>query len=415
MAGTDDVRMRGFRRRVSVDEALRVALEGLAPLPLEEVPVTACAGRVLAAPVRSEVDVPSFRRAAMDGYAVRAEDTFGASAYDPVGLQLRGESMPGGEGAPAVAAGGACRIMTGAPVPDGADAVLRAEDAEERDDRVLVRASVPPGKNVGRVGEDVAAGDDLLPAGRVLRPQDVGLLASVGCHPVAVRRRPLVRILVGGNELLAPGERPRGNRIVDSNSPMLAALVERDGGVVEDVRRLPDDQAPIRDALTAPGADVIVASGGSSVGREDYVPVILRAVGELPVHGVAMRPSSPTGIGRVGDARVFLLPGNPVSSLCAYDFFAGPAVRTLAGRSTDWPYTVRELPLATRLVSQIGRTDYARVAVREGGVEPLAVSGASVLSSTTRADGFVIVDAGSEGVPEGGTVRVHLYDPGVRA
>lgn len=409
--GADDVRMRGFRRRATVAEALTAALEGVAPLPAEEVPLAECAGRVTAAPVVSEVDVPPFLRATMDGYAVRAADTFGSSPYNPVTLTVAGESMPGRPGPGPVAPGTACRIMTGAPLPEGADAVLRAEDASEGSGRVQVTVAIAAGRNVGRVGEDVGRGDPVVPAGRRLLPQDVGLLSSVGCPRVAVHRRPRVRLIVSGNELLPAGERPTGNRIADSNGPMLAALVARDGGVVEASLRLPDDPAALREALNRPGVDVIVTAGAASVGREDWVPLLVAELGRLAVHGVAMRPSSPTGIGRIGGAPVLILPGNPVSCLVAYDFFAGPVIRTLGGLAAALPYPVASLPLAARLVSQVGRTDYARVRVCSGRAEPIAIGGASVLSSVTSADGFVVIPEGSEGFPEEAEVEVHLYRP----
>jgi molybdopterin molybdotransferase len=410
-----DVRMRGFRVRVPLEAALAEAQRGLQPLPAVERALAGVAGRVLAADVRSEVSVPPFRRAAMDGYAVQAADTFGATLYDPVRLRLEGEILPGTEAAHPLTAGTACRIMTGARVPEGADAVLMAEHAAEEAGpegaSVLVQAAVPPQKNVGRIGEDIEVGQIVLHAGRRLRPQDVGLLASIGHSPVPVVRQPRVHIVVTGNELLPPGSRPEGTRIVDSNTPMLEALVARDGGVVEQTHRLGDDPEAIEAALRSPGADVIICAGGSSVGREDFLPVLCRQIGELPIHGVAMRPSAPTGIGRLGGARLFLLPGNPVSCLAAYDTFAGPVVRALGGLPLRPPYQTRKLPLARKLVSQIGRLDYARVALtKDGRVEPLAISGASILSSTTRAAGYVVVPTDSEGLPEGSEVDVFFYD-----
>jgi molybdopterin molybdotransferase len=409
--GAEDVRMRGFRRRAPVTEALAAALAGLAPLPAEEVPLAECAGRVAAAPVVSDVDIPPFRRATMDGYALHAADTVGASPYSPVILAVAGESMPGRAAAGPLAPGTACRIMTGAPVPDRADSVLPAEQGAEAAGQLEVRAAVASGRNVGRVGEDVRRGDEVVPSGRRLLPQDVGLLSSVGCPRVAVHRRPRVRLIVSGNELLPPGERPGGARITDSNGPMLAALVARDGGVVEESFRLRDDPAALRAALGRPGAEVIVTAGAASVGREDWVPLLVAELGTLAVHGVAMRPSSPTGIGTIGEARVLLLPGNPVSCLVGYDFFAGPVIRTLGGLPAAFPYAKASLPLSVRLVSQIGRTDYARVRVRSGRVEPIAIGGASALSSVTSADGFVVIPEGSEGFPEGAEVEVHLYGP----
>ncbi len=404
-----DVRMRGFERRTSFEEALRVALDGLPELGAETVPLDAASARVLAASLTSDVDVPSFRRSAMDGYAVRAEDTFGASLYDPVRLALVGESMPGSGQGPRVGPKQCVRIMTGAPVPDGADAVLPAEHARESGGEVLADDDVTPGKNVGAVGEDVRAGTLLLAKGRRLRPQDLGLMASVGRDAVLVVRRPRVRIVVSGNELLAPGVRPGGHSISDSNTPMLRALVERDGGEVEQALRLKDDEGAIRAALAAPGADVILTAGGTSVGREDHMPQLLRELGELTLHGVAMRPASPTGIGRIGAAKVFLLPGNPVSCLAAYDLLAGPAIRALGGLSSDLPYRRVELPLRRRIVSQVGRTDYVRVTIADDLVEPLAITGASILSSASLADGFVVVRPESEGLGEGALTNVYLF------
>ncbi len=409
VGGAEDVRMRGFRDRATVATALATAVAGVEPLPAESVEIAAAVGRVLAEAVVSEVDVPPFRRATMDGYAVWAEATYGASPYNPAVLEVVGESMPGTTPPDMVGPDAACRIMTGAPVPHNADAVVRAEDATERGYHVEITAPVATGRNVGRIGEDIAIGAEVLPAGRRLLPQDIGLLASIGHEPVAVHRRPAVRIIVSGDELLAPGARPGGTSIVDSNSPMLAALVARDGGVPT-VVRLPDDRDVMRAALAEPGADVIVTAGAASVGREDNVPYLVAELGELTIHGVAMRPSSPSGVGRIGSAPVLLLPGNPVSCLVAYDFFAGPVIRILGGRSERWPYRTVRLPLSKRIVSQIGRTDYARVTVKDGAVESLAVSGASVLSSVTRATGFVVIPAGLEGYPEGAEVDVHLYD-----
>jgi molybdopterin molybdotransferase len=215
-------------------------------------------------------------------------------------------------------------------------------------------------------------------------------------------------LVITGNELLPSGSQPHGYRIVDANGPMLAALVARDGGLVDFPGLVPDEHDAILKALHAE-ADVIIVSGGSSVGIEDVAPTLLAEHGELAIHGIAMRPSSPTGLGRIEHRLVFLLPGNPVSCLCAYDFFAGRAIRALGGRTTAWPYRAMRARLARKISSPIGRLDYARVQLVDGAVEPLAVGGASVLSSTTRADGFVIVPADSEGFAPGTEVEVWLY------
>jgi len=409
-----DVRMRGFQHRAEVAAVVRLLETRLHALGAEPVDLHQAAGRVLAADVVAETPVPSFDRAAMDGYALQGGETFGAGPYNPLDFEILGEALPARPFAGAVEAGQAVRIMTGAPLPAGADAVLQAEAAEEvpqtSPPRVRVREPVPPGRHVGRRGEDIEPGVTVLRAGRVLRPQDVGVLASLGATPVRVTRRPLVALLVTGDELLPCGARPEGFKIVDSNSVMLEALVRRDGGVSSAARIIDDRWESVRDTLANAMEDIVFISGGSSVGIEDHAPRALAELGELSVHGIALRPASPTGVGFLKDRPVFLLPGNPVSCLCAYDLFAGPAVRRLGGRPMALPYRLCRLPLGHKIVSAVGRVDYVRVAIHDGHVEPLAISGASILTSTTRADGFVLVPADSEGQAAGEEVDVFLYD-----
>ena len=402
--------MRGFARRQSVERAIAWLDAQLQPLDPEAVPLRMAARRVLAESIVSTVDVPGFDRATMDGYALAAESTEGATSYNRLPLTVIGDSLPGRPFPNHVGPGQAVRIMTGAPMPQGCDAVLPAEwvDSTEATSIIVALAAVSPGKHVGRRGEDVTQGTTLLPHGRLLRPQDLGVLSSVGIEQVHVYRRPRVRLVVTGNELLPAGSRPHGHCIVDANGPMLAALVERDGGLVDFPSLVPDEHDAILASLYTE-ADVVIVSGGSSVGVEDLAPTLLASHGELAVHGIAMRPSSPTGFGRLEHRLVFLLPGNPVSCLCAYDFFAGRAIRALGGLSKTWPYHSIIAKLARKISSPIGRLDYARVRLVDGDVEPIAVAGASILSSTTRADGFVIVPADSEGFAPGSEVEVWLY------
>lgn len=409
--GFDDVRMRGFRERATVEQVWGWLDCNSRLLSSETIPLEASAGRVLAETVIATLDVPPFIRAAMDGYALRGTETDGASDYGPLSLRVVGESLPGKPFSQEIEADAAVRIMTGAPLPAGADAVLPVEFCREIQGRVEFTAAVPPGRNVGMRGEDIAAGQPVLKAGRRLRPQDVGLLAALGNSTATVVWQPRVRVLVTGNELVRPGGVREPFQIYDSNSPALRALIERDGGVIESLRWLTDDRQSIRAALLESGADVVVLSGGSSVGAEDHAPAVLAEVGELPIHGIAMRPSSPTGIGRIAETLVFLLPGNPVSCLCAYDFFAGRAIRALGGRSVDWPYARQRAAVATKIVSAVGRVDYCRVRLEHGRVLPISVSGASILSTMTRADGFVVVPAEMEGYGPGEEIDVFLYDP----
>jgi molybdopterin molybdotransferase len=408
--------MHGFSHRHTVQAVLAWLDAQLHLLAAETVPLAAAAGRVLAAPVVSDVDVPGFDRATMDGYAVVADSTEGATPYNRIPLTVVGDALPGAPFAGTIARGEAVRTMTGAPMPGGSDAVLPAEFVEGNSPAgdgpasagIAAVAEVSPGKNIGRRGEDIVSGTTLLEAGRLLRPQDLGVMSSIGVSSVAVIRRPRVRLVITGNELLPSGSRPHGFQITDANGPMLAALAKRDGAAVDFPGLVRDRADDILAGLQA-DADVILVSGGSSVGIEDLAPMLVAKHGDLAVHGIAMRPSSPTGMGRIGDRLVFLLPGNPVSALCAYDFFAGRAIRALGGRSKEWPYRPVRGTLTRKISSPIGRLDYARVRVEGDRVEPIAVSGASLLSSTTRADGFVIVGDDSEGFAAGADVQVWLY------
>jgi molybdopterin molybdotransferase len=372
----------------------------------------AASGRVLAAEVQAGAAVPPFDRAAMDGYALRGEETFGASVYSPAPFCCVGQSRPGRRCESVVGPGEAIQITTGSAIPEGADTVVKVESTRREGETIWVVEATPPGRHIGRVGEDIAAGTVVLPASRVLRPQDLGVLSALGTSQVRVVRRPRVAVIATGDELIVPGAPAGAFQIADMNSVMLAALLARDGAQPQLVGPLPDDRERIRAEIAAAGSscDAVLVSGGSSAGPEDHAPGIVAELGELAVHGVALRPASPAGVGFLGRVPVVLLPGNPVSCLCAYDFFAGPIVRILGGRPRAWPYCPTVLPLERKLVSVIGRVDYARVKIAGGRVEPLATSGASILSSTSRADGFVVIPADREGYAAGHPVTVWLYD-----
>lgn len=405
-----DVRMKGFAERADVEEVERFLALHSHVREAESVELVDCVGRVLASDVRAAVNVPGFPRSAMDGYALRGEESFGASSYNPIRFEIIGESMPGHPFVGELTSGKAVRIMTGAPVPQGADAVVMAEVCSEQDGSVEISEPVAPQKNVGEIGEDIREGERVLDQGRRLRPQDAGLLSSIGVAKPNCTRRPRVRLVVTGNELLPAGSTPGGSKIVDSNSVVLRGLLARDGAELLPFEILPDEPGPIEAAMADPQADVILVSGGSSVGKEDYAPQLLDKLGSLDFHGVSMRPSSPSGVGRIGDKLVFLLPGNPVSCLCAYEFFAGPSLRAMGGRSRRWPHRRATLRLSRKIASKVGRTDYVRVAEEAGEIIPLATSGASILSSTVRAIGAVIVPREREGMAPGDVVEVLLYD-----
>ncbi|MBX3023350.1 molybdopterin molybdotransferase MoeA [bacterium] len=318
---------------ISVREALDRVLEDLPRVGGEQVPLAVARGRVLAEAIQAPRDVPPFRNSAMDGYAVRQADVSAASASGPVVLRVLETVAAGAVASQPVAPGTAIRIMTGAPMPDGADAVVRVEDTSEVSEGVAIRAAVAPRANIREPGEDMRAGETVLEAGRLLRPADIGLLASLGMSMLRVARRPRVAIVSTGDELVDLGEPLGPGQIVNSNAYTLAAAVEEAGaeplhlGIVRD--RPPLIRAAFADALNA---DVVLSTGGVSVGSFDYVRTILAELGyEERFWRVAQKPGKPLTFGRCGRAPVFGLPGNPVSSLVCFYLYVLPALRTMLG------------------------------------------------------------------------------------
>ncbi|MCS6866095.1 MAG: molybdopterin molybdotransferase MoeA [Gemmataceae bacterium] len=401
--------------RAAVADVIALLQSRTQPLPGEVVSLARAADRILYTALVSPINIPHFAKAAMDGFAVRAADTSGASRASPRRLRCVGEAKPGDPFVGRVAAGEAVRISTGAPVPPGADAVVMRECTQvEENQEVVVYEAVSPGKHILAIGEDVQQGQEVLPAGRRLRPQDLGLLAAMGFGTVQVVRQPQVAIVVTGNELVPAGQPAVGFQTVDCNSPMLAALVERDGGRVHAIDRVADERSALRQCVhhLVSAVDVILMIGGTSAGSDDYSAQVVAELGELPIHGVAVRPGAPVGIGWLRPGLpVFLLPGQPVACLWTYDLFAGGVIRRLAGRAWEWPYRAITRPLAQEILSVHGRVDYVRVQLRGDRVYPLNRGGASNLSTAVIADGFIVVPAERDRLEPGESVDVYWYDP----
>ena len=407
-----DVRMRGFEKRTDLEAALELLRSSVGPLLEESVPLQQALGRTLARDVISDEKVPSFDKSAMDGYALRAAETFGATPTDPISFRVVGEILPGDGGGLRVEQGEAVRIMTGGAMPDGADAVLMAEYATDDGKVVLAHGSVVPGRNIARAGEDIQEGDKVLERGRVLRPQDLGVLASIRMTEVRVTRRPVVGILSTGNELVEPGAAEAGQpgQVVNSCRFLLEGLVTQTGGAVRSLGTLPDDREVLRSALEGFQGDVLLTTGATSAGKEDYLPGLLADVGELLVHGVNIRPASPLAFGRLPGALAVLLPGNPVAAMVGFDVFVRPALQILLGQREERLNRRVWGRLRRKVASALNRTDFVRVQLVEGEeVEPLRSGGSGVLTSVTRADGFIIVPRDDEGLEAGTEVEVHLF------
>lgn len=365
-------------------------------------------GRVLARDVSADRAVPHYDRAAMDGYAVRAEDTFDASDRSPVRLETDDES---------VAPGTAVPVHTGSAVPDGADAVVMVEYTEHQGDGFLVYDAVAGGENVAPAGEDVEAGQHLFDAGHRLKPSDLALLRSTGRDAVEVAEEPRVSVIPTGEELVAAGEEPGPGEIVETNGLVVSSLVEQWGGTPTYRDIVTDDEERLRRAIeTDTDHDIVVTTGGSSVGERDLIPDVLAALGEVVVHGVAIKPGHPVGFGVVEETPVVMLPGYPVSCLVNAVQFLRPAIAWQTATEPT-PHPTTQARLTEKLRSAPGERTFARVSVGEQPddeslppCEPVRVSGAGVMSSVTLADGWVEIPESREGIPAGERVAVQQWE-----
>ncbi len=386
-------------------------------MPVEEVPLAQARGRVLAADVVAAVSLPSFDNSAMDGYAVRAAELAGASRQNPVELPVTTDIPAGRLDVPPMEPGTVHRIMTGAPMPAGADAVVPVEQTDGGVDRVLLHAQPQAAAHVRREGEDVTVGDVVLTAGTVLNAAQIGVAAAVGSATLPLRRRPAVLVLSTGSELVAPGTPLKLGQIYESNGPMLAAAVEDAGGCAELLRFVPDDVVvfleTLRERVASGNVDLVLTSGGVSAGAYEVVKDAFTGRGVEFVK-VAMQPGGPQGAGRlddVGGVAVVTLPGNPVSSQVSFEVFVRPALRAAMGH----PHPARPVVTATlgeRLTSPPGKRQFRRGVLDAvgGTVREVGTSASHMLGSLARADCLIVIPEDVTELPSGAVVGVWLLD-----
>jgi molybdopterin molybdotransferase len=408
-----------MREGLSVAEAQKIVLDAARPLGAETVHAAGALGRVLAEPVVSGRTLPPEDNSAMDGYAVRAADVADPPAVLPVVYEV-----PAGAHAPRpLEPGEAARILTGAPIPAGADAVVRQEDTQRSGDRVRIGVAVAAGEHVRRAGEDVRRGDAVLDPGARLGPAHLGMLASLGRTSVAVHARPSVAILSGGDELVEPDGDVSGGRIVSSNSYSLAAACREIGAEPHYLGIARDDPADIERRLRAGlRCDALVTSAGVSVGDHDHVRDVLQGLGcRIVFWGVKMKPGYPFVFGRFEDGAgplVFGLPGNPVSALVTFEQLVRPALLAMAGHSALFRPRI-PVTLAETFTKKAGRLHFVRVRLRRQGHRVLASStgnqSSGVLRSLTEAQGLLIFPADATRLSEGETGQVQVLDEGFLA
>lgn len=399
---------------ISIDEARNRIARDLTLLPVVELPIAAARGLVLAETVVASENIPPFANTAMDGFALRAADSEGASEDEPVTLPIAATIAAGSVAPRPLAAGEAMRIMTGAPMPDGADAVVMVELTRAEGDRVAVLAEVPAGNHIRPAGDDISAGSDVLAEGTVLTPGNLGVLASVGRERVKVRRRPRVGVMSTGDELVEGSTPLQPGQIRDSNRVTLLAMVAEAGFDAVDLGLIRDDEDAVRQALRSAAAetDAVITSGGVSMGDYDIVKAVLTELGDVNWMQVAIKPAKPLAFGVIDGTPIFGLPGNPVSSMVSFELFARPGLLHMMG------YADIERPVVPAIADEAlrrhpdGKTHFQRVVVSPQGDGALHVrsaggQGSHQLLAMATANSLAVLPDGP-GAEPGETVSVML-------
>jgi len=410
-----------FRKLVSVEEAKQILAQSFTPKPVgkERVSLSEALNRILATDVTSPLNVPPFDRSTVDGYAVKASDTFGADEAKPIALKLRGQVNVGETPKVKVQKGTAAQIVTGAPMPEGADAVVMVEYTVQKDEHIMVHSAVSKGENVMKAGSDIPKGETVLRRRTVLSSHEIGVLAALGMERVEVFKRPKVAIISTGAEVVEPGKPLPSGKIYDINAHTLSAAVAECGceplnlGIVQDKTDQMEDA--LKKALST--ADVVITSGGVSVGPTDIIPKVLNKLGKpgVIVYGIAIRPGKPTTMAVIDGKPVFSLPGHPTSALLIFHLFVRNVICEMAGKSKEKPVTVRAVT-SERLFPARGRRTFVTVTLkrdRSGKIlaspVPTGLSGA--ITTLAKADGFTEIHEDQQFVDAGETVTVQLFKP----
>jgi len=412
-----------FRKLVTVEEAKKLLDQNFTPKPLgiETVSLSEAHGRVLAVDIISPFDVPPFDRSTVDGYAVKADDTFGADEDRPLSLKLCGEVTIGEAPKVKIGRGMAAEIVTGAPMPEGADAVVMMEHTVRKGETILVHTSVSKTENIMRAGSDIRKGETVLKKSVLLSSHEVGVLAAVGAAKVNVYKRPRVAIISTGAEIVEPGKQLASGKIYDINAHALSAEVIECGGEPINLGIVQDQadqmKTALKEALTV--ADVVITSGGVSVGPTDIIPKVLDMLGKpgVIIYGVAMRPGKPTTMAIINGKPVFSLPGHPASSLLTFHLFVKPVLIKMTGRTEELPLTVKAVT-SERLFPARGRRTYVTVTLKrdkKGKIMayPVPTGASGAITTLSKADGFMEIHENQQFVHAGETVTVHLFKPEV--
>jgi len=408
-----------FRRLLTLDEANRVIQQHFKPKPLgvEKIPLLEAYDRVLAEDITAAIDIPPFNRSTVDGYAVKAKDTFGADENKPIKLRLGGTVNVGELPKVMVDGGIAAEITTGAPIPMGADAVVMVEHTERRDNEICVYNAVAKDENIMKAGADIRKGETVLKKAQLLGSREIGVLAALGLAKAKVYNVPRVAVLSTGSEVAEPGGKLPPGKIYDINAYSLTAAVLEGGGKPVYLGVFPDDVAELQEAFKSAlaSADMVVTSGGVSVGPKDVIPKTLDSLGKpgVIVCGIATKPGKPTTVALIDGKLVFSLPGHPTSALLIFHLLARPIIECMAGRRTE-KYLKMKAYAATRVFPAKGRRTFIMVRLKEDRskrliAEPVPVGLSGAITTLAKADGFVEIPENQQFIDAGEEVTVHLF------
>jgi molybdopterin molybdotransferase len=396
---------------MSIDQALHKFFDaaGIKKPKIISIPMDKAANRVLAETITAKEDLPRADRSAMDGYAVRAKDTFGASQFKPKTLILTEGHTVGSKCAR--------RVWTGNPLPKSANAVAMLENTKHVDSKIEVWTPLAPGENVSKRGEDVMRGAIAMEVGIRLKPQHLGLISALGTGEVRVFEKPRIAVFSTGNEVTEVGAQRKKDQVFDANRHVILASCQELGATPVDLGIVRDDFEEIRQRLRGSlESDAVISTGGTSVGGSDLVPEVINELGRpgVVVHGVAMRPAMPTALAVVNGKPIMIFPGNPVAAMIAFEVFARPLICRLLGLNQEEARPTVKAKMTRRIATTLGRRTFVRVRVfqhdEENFADPVSAKGSSMISTMTKSNGYTVVPENREGLEEGESVSVHLFD-----
>ncbi len=402
--------MKGFfSKLMSLDDALKKLDYHQKVMDIEEIDIKSAHNRVLAENIKSFHNSPPFDKSAMDGYAVIAEDTFGASNNNHKHLKIIDAIGAGDFSEKKIESGEAIRIATGAPIPNGANAVIMEEYTSHYNNDLEVHSQVSPKDNVSPIGEDLKLGDKVLSSNTFIRPQEMGLISSAGFNKIKVYKKPKVKLIITGNELVEPSPKLDKAKIINSNQYTIASLIESAGAVVE-VDYARDDFEEVKSSIieNSKNFDVIITTGGTAISKGDVVVDAVEESGELLFHGVSIRPGKPVGCGLVNNTVVFTLSGQPVAAMAQFDIFARGYLIKMQG--LDYNYKIVKRESVMKIPSNLGRTDFIRTYADETCARHILNRGSGIIRSMVEANSYIIIDENNEGIEKGDFVDLVFFD-----